>query len=201
MPDVAEVVDGGGQADGLGDRRRARLEAGRGRRPAGSESSFTSRIMPPPPRNGGMASSSSRPGPQHADAGRPHHLVGGEGEEVDAEVVTSTGACGTSWAPSATTTAPAAWAASAISLTGLMVPSTLDMAETPDQLARRRPAGRGRRGRGGRRRRSGCSAARDPDLLGQDQPRHDVGVVLHLGEERRRRPPAGWPGPRCGPPG
>ena len=44
---------------------------------------------------------------------------------------TSTGAWGTSCAPSATTTAPAAWAASATTRTGLMVPSTLDMAETP----------------------------------------------------------------------
>ena len=39
---------------------------------------------------------------------------------------TSTGMCGTDWAASTSTSAPAAWAASAISRTGLMVPSTLD---------------------------------------------------------------------------
>ena len=47
---------------------------------------------------------------------------------------TSTGEWGTSWAPSATTTAPAAWATEAIWRTGLMVPSTLDMHETPTTL-------------------------------------------------------------------
>ena len=45
--------------------------------------------------------------------------------------VTSTGAWGTSWAPSTRTSAPALWAAAAISATGLMVPKTLDMADTP----------------------------------------------------------------------
>ena len=39
---------------------------------------------------------------------------------------TSTGRCGTAWAPSTSTSAPASWALRVISSTGLIVPSVLD---------------------------------------------------------------------------
>ena len=107
---------------------------------------------------------------------------------------TSTGEWGTSCAPSATTTAPAAWAAVGDrGAPGLMVPSTLDMHETPTTLT---PSTR----------RSRSSSTRRPsavdrdvaqveaaELLGQDHPRHDVGVVLHFGQEH------GVAGPQVGP--
>ena len=41
----------------------------------------------------------------------------------------------------------------------------------------------------------GDEAQLDAALLVQDQPRHQVGVVLDLGEHAPRRRPPGWPGP------
>ncbi len=96
---------------------------------------------------------------------------------------TSTGAWGTSCAPSATTIAPAAWAASATTRTGLMVPSTLDMADTPTTFT---PSTRRSRSSSTRRPVTvdGDVAQVEPaQLLGEDHPGDDVGVVLHLGEQ------------------
>ncbi len=45
----------------------------------------TSRIISPPPRKGGICLEQLLAAPEHADAGRPEHLVAGEGEEVDPE--------------------------------------------------------------------------------------------------------------------
>ena len=146
-----------------------------------------------------MALEQLGPAPQHADAGRAHHLVGREGEEVDAERrATSTGACGTSCAPSATTTAPASCAASAMTRTGLMVPSTLDMHDTPTSLT---PSTR--RSRSSRTRRPSPSIGdvaqvEAAQLLGEDHPGHDVGVVLHLGEQHGVARPQVGPAPGVG---
>ena len=111
---------------------------------------------------------------------------------------TETGACGTSWAPSATTTAPAACAASAITRTGLMVPSTFDMHDTPTsftpstkrlEVVEDQPA---------------VAVDRDvaqveaAQLLGQHHPRHDVGVVLHLRQQHGVARPQVGPAPRVG---
>ena len=49
---------------------------------------------------------------------------------------TLTGMCGTDWAASASTSAPTACARSAISLTGLIVPSTLDWWTSATSLVR-----------------------------------------------------------------
>ena len=59
MPEPGEEVDRGAEADGLGDRRRARLEL-RGRLGEADLVVETRVIMCPPPMNGGIASSSSR---------------------------------------------------------------------------------------------------------------------------------------------
>ena len=55
---------------------------------------------------------------------------------------TSTVTCGTDWAPSTRMSAPAAWARSASRPTGLMVPSTLDMAVTERSFAPSKAASR-----------------------------------------------------------
>ena len=81
-----------------------------------------------------MASSSSaRPHSTPMPVG-PSILWAEKARKSTPSAATSTGRWGTDWAPSATTSAPAACAASAIRASGLIVPSTLDMAETADQL-------------------------------------------------------------------
>ena len=57
---LGEEVDGGAQADALGDRRGAGLEALGRRGEARPPRSDTLEIMWPPPSHGGIASSSSR---------------------------------------------------------------------------------------------------------------------------------------------
>ena len=69
-----------------------------------------------------LRSAPERPDPRGAEG-----LVAGEREQVDARArATSIGRWGADWAASTTTSAPAAWARSAISCTGLTVPSTLE---------------------------------------------------------------------------
>ena len=94
---------------------------------------MTDRIMLPPPCQGGMASS-SRAWPYSTPiAGGAGHLVAAEGVEVRVQVGTSTGRCGTPWAPSTSTGTPLAWARRMISLTGLMVPSDVgDLGDPQD---------------------------------------------------------------------
>ena len=84
-PSALEVVDRGAEADRAGDVRRAGLELVRRARCTSSSRSVTERIMSPPPWYGGIASSSSAPAVEHADAGRAEHLVAGEGVEVAVE--------------------------------------------------------------------------------------------------------------------
>ena len=98
-------------------------------------------------------------------------------------VATSTARCGTDWHASTTTSAPTACARAASSVTGLTVPSTLETCVKAKTLVRsvsrssrplrsRAPSATDRHPAQGRARASG-------ELL----PRHEVGVVLHLGHE------------------
>ena len=79
-PRCAEVVDRRAEPDRLHDRRGAGLELVRDRRRRSSAPCVTVSIISPPPRNGGSASSTVAPAPQHADAGGADDLVAGEGQ-------------------------------------------------------------------------------------------------------------------------
>ena len=69
-----------------------------------------------------------------------------------------------------------------ISATGLIVPSTLEIAVKATSFVRSPAARRGRPGRAGRRRSRGCAAAR-PAALGKLLPGDEIRVMLHLGEQ------------------
>ena len=86
--------------------------------------------------NGGMASSSSRLPHSTPMPDGPSILCAEKARKSAPSVVTSTGRCGTDWAPSATTSAPLAWASAAISATGGTVPVTLDWCVTATILVR-----------------------------------------------------------------
>ena len=129
-------------------------------------------------------------GPEAADAARAEHLVAGEPDEVGVprlHVDRHRGArpARRRRAPCA----PAAWAASARERTSLTVPSTFDIAVNARSLAPSSSRSRSREVE------AVVVVERDPAQLdaalgGEDVPRHDVGVVLHLGEDDRRRPRA-----------
>ena len=104
--------------------------------------------------------SSSRRGPTGRRCRSGPSSCGREGEEVDAEGGDVDRRVGDSCAPSATTTRPGAWARSRDSRTGLMVPSTLDMAEMPTSLTPSTSAVEVVEREPALVRRSGCSAAR-----------------------------------------
>ena len=96
----------------------------------------TSRIISPPPRKGGMASSSSGRAHRAPMPVGPEHLVAGAAEEVDVRAPPRRSAGGARAGRRRRGSGrPAAWAASASSAMGLMVPSTFDMADTPSSLA------------------------------------------------------------------
>ena len=96
---------------------------------------------------------------------------------------TSVGRCGTLWAASTSTSAPAAWARRAISAIGLTVPSTFETDATATIFVRSVS--------------SVSSASSDQQAvvgdrdvpqdgagpLGQLLPRHEIRVVLHRGEQ------------------
>ncbi len=141
----------------------------------------TSRIISPPPRNGGSSdSSSSRPHSTPIPVG-PSILWALKARKSTPSAVTSVGRWGTDWAPSATTTAPAAWATSAMSADRVEGAQHVRHAGHADQLG---PV------------HQGLEVVEDqstvvvhrypPDgqsaLAGQHVPGDDVGVVLHLGE-------------------
>ena len=83
--------------------------------------------MPPPPRNGGIASSSSRRPHSTPIPVGPSILWALKARKSQPSRPTSVGRWGTDWAPSASTSAPARWAASAMRAKGVIVPSTFDM--------------------------------------------------------------------------
>ena len=133
--------------------------------------------------------------PQHADARRAAHLVAAEGDEVGAHACTSVTLCGTYWQASTMASAPAAWAASH---------ELAHRGDRAEHVAHRREGERlgavEQRGEvgevelavGGERH----PAQLDAPLGGEHVPRHDVGVVLHLGQHDDVAVAAGWPGPR-----
>ena len=129
-------------------------------------------------------------GPERADAGRAEHLVAGERRRSRRPTPARRPArCGTAWHASTSTSAPAACAASASGRMSLIVPSTFDIARDREQLgAVEQPVevGEVEAVVGGER----DPAQLDAALGGEDVPRHDVGVVLHLREHDRRRPRA-----------
>ena len=96
---------------------------------------------------------------------------------------TSTGRCGTDWQASSTTSAPTACARSVSSLTGLIVPSTLETWVKANTLvrsvSRRVEVGEVEPAVGGDRHPAQGGAGAAAGLL----PRDEVGVVLHLGDE------------------
>ena len=126
-PSAVEVVDGRGQADGLGGDRHAGLEPLRRRR---------RRSCPPWDDLDHRAAGEERrhrveqlaAAPEHADAGRPEHLVAGEGGEVDAERRRRRPAgAARDWQASSTVErADRVGRARRARATGLTVPSTLD---------------------------------------------------------------------------
>src|SRR6266540_2125366 len=90
-------------------------------------SRWTSRIISPPPRKGSIASRSSGFAYSPPDAVGPSILWPLIVRKSQSRTRTSTGACGTSCAPSTRTSAPIACASSAMRRSGGMVPSTFDM--------------------------------------------------------------------------
>ena len=131
--------------------------------------------------NGGIASSSSRRAHSAPMPVGPHILWAENATKSASHACTSTARWGTAWQASTSTCAPAACAASASGRMSLMVPSTLDIALTASSLAPSRSAERFERSRlvvGGERDPPDLDAA----LGGEDLPRHDVGVVLHVRE-------------------
>ena len=96
----------------------------------------TSPIMLPPARKGGIASSSSRR-PQRAPTPvGPSILCEERAKKSQPRACRSTGMCGTLWAPSTRTTAPAWWARRATSATGVIVPRTLETWGSATSLTR-----------------------------------------------------------------
>ena len=141
----------------------------------------TSLIISPPPRNGGMASRISRRPQSTPMPVGPHILWPLNANRSAPSSWTSVARWGTYWQASTHTVAPAAWAASAMRRTGV------ERAEHVGHRADRRPSWRRRRSGRGRRGRAAVVAQRDPAQLDvalglEHVPRHDVGVVLHLGE-------------------
>ena len=158
----------------------------------------TSAIMLPPPRNGGVASSSSaRPHSAPMPDG-PHILWLEKAAKSAPHACTSVTLWGTYWQASTTASAPASWAAAH---------SSVDRVERAEHVAHRRERQRPwpRRAAavevveveaavGGER----DPAQLDAPLGGEDVPRHDVGVVLHVGEHDDVAGAEVGPAPRLG---
>ena len=81
----------------------------------------------------------------------PHILWAEKATKSAPMACTSVGTWGTYWQASTTATAPWSWAASVSSRTGVMVPSTFDMAEKLNALAPSSSSCEVRSGRAGRR--------------------------------------------------
>ena len=137
--------------------------------------------------------------PQDADAGRAHHLVGREGEEVDAELahvdrrvrdelraVGHHDRAGARGPPSAIAAhrvdgaEHVRHARDADDLDAVDQPVEVVEDEAPVVVDR------------------DVAQVEAAELLGQDHPRHDVGVVLHLGQEHGVAGAQVGPAPRLG---
>ena len=185
---LAEVVDGGTQAHRLGGVGRARLEPLR-RRGVG-------RRLHPDGLDHRAAGDERRhrvqqlaAAPEDADAGGAEHLVAGERREVDARGRPRRARrCGADWQASSTVSAPTARAASVSSA------DRVDGAEHVGDVGEREDLGA--LGQQLAERRAVLAVQVEPTLVGdadpaqrgagaprQLLPRHEVGVVLHLGDE------------------
>ena len=139
-------------------------------------------IISPPPRNGGSCVEQLALAPEHADAGRADDLVAGEDHDVGARRrPRRPGSCGAACEASTTTIAPTSWALRAISATGLIVPSMLETQVSVTTLVRSVISS-------SMLDRSRCPSSVMPNHFRlapvrsvRQLPRHDVGVVLHLG--------------------
>ena len=153
--------------------------------------------MLPPPRNGGVASSSSaRPHSAPMPDG-PHILWLENAAKSASHACTSVALWGTYWQASTMARAPASWAAAHSSVTGVSVPSTLLIAVNDSTLAPSSSAvevGEVELAVGGQR----DPAQLDAPLGGEHVPRHDVGVVLHVGEHDDVAGAEVGPAPRLG---
>jgi hypothetical protein len=184
MPSGREVIDGGAEADGAGDVRRAGLELVRqlvvGGLLEGDRRDHVAAALVGRHRleQGGLAV-------EHADAGRAVHLVPREGVEVAAERLhvhrhVRHAAC----APSMRTGTPRRVGQARRSrATGLMVPSAFETCVT----RRASSAGRAAPRNSSIIERAGIVDRRHAQpralSLAEHLPRHDVRVVLHLGDE------------------
>ena len=134
-----EVVDGGAEPDGLGDRRRAGLELPRQLVPGRALAARRVGSCRRRPGTGASRSSSSRAPVQHADARRAERLVAGPGVEVGVDLAARRPAAAARPARRRSAiTAPAARARAAISATGLIVPSTFETCATATSFTRPR---------------------------------------------------------------
>ncbi len=131
-----------------------------------------------------MASSSSlRPYSTPMPVG-PHILCAEKARKSTPARCTSTGKCGTDCAPSTRVTAPAWCARRMISCGRVDRAQHVGHVGEGDQLRARARAARGRLpDPAARRRVTGMNSRRRPLLGGQHVPGHQVGVVLHLGQD------------------
>jgi hypothetical protein len=144
---------------------------------------WTSSIMSPRPRNGGSASSRAAASPQHADAGGADHLVAGERDEVGAEgrdVVRQLRDSLRRVDDDERTDLAGPGDDALDRVLGAQDVADVDERDDLGALGDQRvevvevePALVG----------DGEPAQRRADPLGQQLPRHDVGVVLHLGDD------------------
>ena len=121
-----EVVDRGAEPDRLGDHRGSGLELPRQLVPGRALARRRSRSCP---RRRGTAASAraarrGRAAPRRRSGRAP--CVRSRRRSRRRSSPRSTGICGTAWAPSISTSAPASWARRTISATGLIVPRTFE---------------------------------------------------------------------------
>ena len=203
MPDAVEVVDGRCQPDGLGHLGRRRPRSAAGGSAKVDRSIVTVSIIDPPVMNGGIAAQDLGPAPEAADPGRPEHLVAGEGHEVHIELAdvdrhVRHRLAGVEHDQRADRRGPAPRPAP----TGLIVPSRFDWCVNAHDL--RALGDDRRRGRSRSRRPSSVSPIHRSDragLVAQLLPRHEVRVMLHLGDDdlvaRAEDEPLGTVGQGC----
>jgi len=140
-PDVVhaqahQVFGGGAHADLFGNRRRAGFELVRNVvEVRAAKVDLADHVAAG--KEGRHRLEQLAPCPQRSGAGGPKHLVAGEDVEVGPDLLDVDGMCGTAWAPSISTSAPAAWAISVSCLTGLIVPSMFETWLKATSLGRR----------------------------------------------------------------
>ena len=114
----------------------------------------------------------------------PHILWPVNATKSAPQACTSVSRWGTYWLASTTAIAPASWAAVTSRSMGLMVPSTFDMAANDTTRAPSTRRSRSVRSRWPSAPR-GIQRSSIPSSSSELVPRHDVGVVLELGEHHR----------------